>query len=149
MENNQSQKIHLTKKFAVSKNNLYKAWIDPSELKKWWRPLDKQLTNVTNDVTKGGKVEYKFEEDDLEINGVYKEAVENEKLVYTWNWILPENSINRGDYLLTVVFTGEGDTSTLEVTQENFEAGHAIQPHKDGWEKALQELNEHLSTKNV
>ncbi len=145
MDTNKSQKINLKKEFPVSKDLLYKAWIDPSELKQWWKPLDKQLTEVTNDVKEGGKVHYGFEDGHLQINGEYKEVSENEKLVYTWNWELPENAVHRGEYLLTILFNGHGNNSTLEVTQESFSEEHAIQPHEQGWEQALEDLEKYLS----
>jgi uncharacterized protein YndB with AHSA1/START domain len=144
---NQTQKIHLTKEFPVGKQKLYNAWVEPSELKQWWKPLEKQLTNIQNDVTKGGKVHYGFEDGDLEINGEYQEVIENEKLVYTWNWELPKDSVNRGEYLLRIQFKGDNNNSSLEVTQESFKEEHAIQPHQEGWENALEDLKNYLTGK--
>ncbi len=144
----QNQKIHLTKEFPVSKKKLYKAWIEPSQLKQWWKPLDKQLTDITNDVTEGGHVHYGFEEGDLEINGKYLEVIENEKLVYTWNWELPNDAVNRGEYILRINFNGDQNNSSIDITQENFKEEHAIQPHKEGWENALEDLKNYLTNVN-
>ena len=146
MENNQLLQINLTKEFPVSKEILYKAWTDPNELKQWWKPLDKQLIEVTNELREGGKVYYKFDGGHLEIHGDYKEVAENQKLVYTWNWELPEDTVHKGEYLLTVLFNGNGNSSILQVTQENFKEEHAIQPHQHGWEEALDDLKEYLSS---
>lgn len=145
MENNQLLKINLTKELPVDKVALYKAWTEPAQLKQWWKPLDKQLTEVINDLKQGGKVHYKFEDGNLEINGEYKEVTENEKLVYTWDWEWPANAVQKGEYLLTINFEGNGNTSTLNVTQENFKEEHAILPHQQGWELALDNLKNYLS----
>lgn len=139
MNNEDLAKVHLTKDFSVSKETLYDAWTEPEQLKQWWKPMDKQLLSVENDIRQGGNVIYQFE-GDLTIKGEYKEAVENETLVYTWNWEFPEESVHKGEYLLTVQFKENGDGSSLDITQENFKEEHAIKPHEEGWNEALNEL---------
>lgn len=144
MQNEHAAQVHLTKSFPVSKDQLYKAWTSPEALKQWWRPMNKQLQNVENDIREGGRVAYQFEED-LRISGEYKEVEAGSKLVYSWNWELPEESLQRGEYLLTVVFKEEAEGSALEVTQENFHDEHAVKPHQTGWEEALEGLKQYLA----
>lgn len=134
----------VSKTFPVSKERLYKAWTEPEELKQWWKPLGKSLVSVENDIREGGKVRYSFE-DGLEISGQYKQADAGKKLVYSWIWHIPEASLHNGDYLLTVAFNEEGEGSSLSVTQENFAQEHAIKPHEEGWQEALDALQYHLS----
>lgn len=143
MSNDTSAKVHATKRFAAGKEELYKAWTEPEQLKQWWRPMNKQLQNVENDIRPGGKVIYRFE-GDLAIKGEYKETAPAEKLVYSWNWELPEETMHKGEYLLRVEFKEDGDGSTLDVTQENFENEHAIKPHQEGWDEALNDLHAYL-----
>lgn len=145
MANESAQSVHLTKEFGASKEKLFSAWTRPEELKRWWRPLQKRLTDVQNDIRPGGTVAYTFEGGELQISGTYKEAIPNERLVYTWNWELPEDAAHKGEYLLTILFKGNGDRSTLEVRQDNFQQEHSIQPHQQGWEEALNDLHGYLS----
>jgi uncharacterized protein YndB with AHSA1/START domain len=144
MINETNATVHVTKSFPVSKEELYKAWTEEDQLKQWWKPMNKQLTRVENDIREGGTVAYHFG-DDLQIKGEYKEVAKGEKLVYSWNWELPEESMHKGEYLLTVQFGGEATESTLDITQENFRSEHAVKPHEEGWEEALEGLKNHLS----
>jgi len=141
---NESNSVHVTKEFAVSKDELYKAWTEEEQLKQWWKPMNKQLTQVENDIREGGRVAYHFD-DNLQIQGEYKEVAEGEKLVYSWNWELPEDSTHKGEYLLTVKFSENGNGSILDITQENFKHEHAIKPHTSGWEESLEDLKSYLS----
>jgi uncharacterized protein YndB with AHSA1/START domain len=147
MNNNDTLNIHLSKNFPVSRDTLYKAWTNPEELHQWWKPLGKQLSEVKNEIREGGTVQYIFEDGHLQINGIYKEVKEKEKLVYTWNWDLPEEAIHRGEYLLTIVFKDNVQSSQLDIRQENFREAHSIQPHRQGWEEALEDLENYLQNK--
>lgn len=148
MSNETNARVHVTKSFPVSKEELYKAWTAEEQLKQWWKPMNKQLSSVKNDIREGGRVTYHFE-DNLQIEGEYKEVAEGEKLVYSWNWDLPDDSMHKGEYLLTVQFKGEGSESILDVTQENFRSEHSIKPHEEGWEEALEGLRHYLTHANA
>lgn len=147
MSNQQETNIHLTKSFPVSKQELYHAWTAPEELKKWWKPMNKQLIRVENEMAEGGKIVYEFE-DGLHISGTYKEVDEGNRLKYSWNWEHPDESVHKGEYLLTVSFKEDGDGSLLEIAQEEFKEEHAIKPHQTGWEEALEGLHNYLLQSN-
>ncbi|HVF80562.1 MAG TPA: SRPBCC domain-containing protein [Flavisolibacter sp.] len=140
--------IELTKDFGVSAEVLYKAWTTEDGLKQWWHPMGNTLRGLTNELRDGGKVEYQFStaegEEAFTISGVYKEVLPVKKLVYTWNWKLPSPSVQDTDFLLTIEFTSTGSGSSLHVMQENFTSEEAVQPHREGWENALQDLAAYL-----
>lgn len=144
MSNENSPWVQVSRNFPASKDGLYRAWTEPEQLKQWWKPMNKQLVSVENDIREGGKVIYVFE-DNLKIKGEYKEVQAGGKLVYSWNWEMPEDSMHKGEYLLTVEFKSEGPGSTLNVTQENFRDEHAIKPHEEGWNQALDNLGQFLN----
>jgi uncharacterized protein YndB with AHSA1/START domain len=106
--------------------------------------MGKQLTNVENDIREGGAVVYQFD-DNLRIKGSYKEVKQGDRLVYSWTWEIPEESLHKGEYLLTVQFNGNGNESSLDVTQENFKDEHAVKPHQSGWDESLEGLRNYLS----
>lgn len=143
MNKETSARVHVTKNFPATKKELYKAWTEEEQLKQWWKPLNKKLTHVENDISEGGKVAYQFE-DNLQVQGEYKNVIEGEKLVYSWVWDFPEESMHKGEYLLTVQFKENGDESSIDITQENFKDEHSIKPHEEGWQEALEELKQHL-----
>lgn len=143
MQNKNDEVIRITEHFPVGKEVLYQAWTEADRLKQWWKPMNRELEEVQTDLRPGGNLQYRFS-GGLVIDGEYKEVHERNRLVYSWIWNLPEDSVHQGDYLLTVGFTGDEQHSTLDVTQENFEAEQAIKPHQDGWQQALNDLKEYL-----
>jgi uncharacterized protein YndB with AHSA1/START domain len=143
MKETQTLMIHISRSFPATREALYKAWTDPDQLKQWWHPLGRRLKDVTNDVRPGGRVAYHFD-DGLEITGEYSEVQDGRHLVYSWNWNLPNEPVDNAQYLLRVDFREEGGESVLEVRQENFSSQQAIKPHQEGWEHALDRLEDFL-----
>ena len=146
MSNTEKAVVHVTKNFPVKKEELYKAWTEPEQLKQWWKPMGKQLTAVENNIKQGGQIRYQFE-DDLQVSGTYKEVDEGTKLVYSWKWQFPQESVHNGDYRLTVEFKDSEEGSALDVSQENIQQEHAVKPHEEGWNEALDALHQHVSKK--
>lgn len=145
MEINKELTVEASKSFPVKADQLYKAWTDPEQLKQWWKPMGNTLQEVTNDIKKGGTVRYVFDNDTLIISGEYLEAEENKKLVYTWNWEFPADTVKNADYKLTVNFSDKDNGSEINVLQENFQEDEILLPHKEGWEKGLTDLENFLS----
>lgn len=138
-------KMNITKQFSCSKEKLFTAWTSPKQLKQWWKPLGKQLDEVTNELNEGGIVKYVFEGNSLTIDGRYEKVNENNLLEYSWNWHVTSEPVEDAAYKLSVKFDGNGDTSTLSVTQTGFDKEQSIDPHKKGWEQALQQLADFVS----
>lgn len=141
--------VIIIQRFAVSKADLFKAWTNESALKAWWQPAGKKLSSVENNLEEGGKVTYIFEPDGkddtkLVIEGEYQEVQPEEKLVYTWNWILDETALENGNYLLTVEFNEINGEAELTIHQESESEQEGVHPHQDGWEDALKSLEDYL-----
>ena len=149
METNKTFKLEASKEFTVPAKQLYEAWTEPEQLKQWWKPIGNQLAEVDNNIRKGGRVAYQFAEDTLRISGEYLEVNEGKNLVYTWNWEFPQDVVKNGAFKLNVRFEDKGNGSQLYVTQENFKDEEALQPHKEGWDKALNDLKNYLEGKKV
>ncbi len=108
--------------------------------------MGKQLTDVSNNITEGGDVNYIFEHSSLTIDGRYEKVVENELLEYTWNWHLASQP-GEGVYKLSVRFSGDENKAEISITQEGFSNDEAVLPHKQGWEQGLQQLQHFLSNR--
>ncbi len=137
-------KLEISKHFTETKEKLFAAWTEGDQLKKWWKPMNNSIVEVSNDLKQGGVVKYVFESG-LIISGNYEEVLENKKLVYSWNWNFPKDEVKNADYKLSVTFTEEGKSSNINVVQTSFENEESILPHKEGWEKGLNDLAEYLS----
>lgn len=151
MESSSAIRLYVHKSFEVSPERLFEAWTGEEDLREWWRPMGNRLEKETNELKEGGQIRYEFRNADgghiLTIDGVYKEVQGKEKLVYTWNWNLAKETVGKATYLLEVRFLPQGNGSRLEVVQENFSDEEAVQPHKEGWETALQDLKNYLEKK--
>lgn len=148
MENN-TLKIALEHDFAVPVDRLYEAWISEDDLKMWWKPSENELEKVVQQVQEGGDIRYEFKgptgKINLIITGKYKEVKPNEKLVYSWNWDVSAEGIGKSDHELTIEFLKLGDNSKIKVTQDNFKDDESVNPHREGWIKALDALDSFLT----
>ena len=146
MEKKNEQTLEISKEFDVPVEELYKAWITPEALKQWWGPMGKKLTDVQNEVEKGGSIKYTANDSEapLIIKGEYEEVKENEKLVYTWDFNFSEEAFKEGLFKLTIKFQEQGDASKLIVKQENLKDDEAVRVHEKGWEKELENLRDYL-----
>ncbi len=147
MENNT---ITTEKTFDTDVKSLYKAWTEESELKQWWKPADRALLSVDTALEEGGKIDYIFEDNDkssLKITGEYETVKPEEQLVYTWNWHMDKSPVENGEYKLTIDFDKDGEGSKISIKQENDASEGGIHPNDEGWENALNALNQYLSSK--
>lgn len=146
---NTATRLGAEKDFDVPVIELYKAWTTPEDLKQWWHPSESHLKTVELDLKEGGNFKYEFEGKDgqttLVITGEYQEVQPNERLAYSWNWSLPDSIIKPTEHELTILFTANGEGSKIKVTQENFLDDESINPHQEGWERALNDLHDFLS----
>ena len=147
MENNSSN-LNVSKQFNCSKEALYNAWTQPEQLKQWWKPMGNTLTDVVNDIKEGGEVRYVFADNRLTIDGKYEKVQGHESLEYTWNWHMTSEPIPDAPYKLTVQFEGDENNSIISIMQTGFKNDESVQPHKQGWEQGLQQLQDFLSNGN-
>lgn len=110
--------------------------------------MNLSLTEVVNVVQKGGEIAYKFNGESgtsLTIDGTYQEVQPQERLVYTWNWQLPDEKLN-SKYKLDVQFKGSGEGSRIEIKQEQEEQQESVKPKETAWESELSHLAEFLES---
>ena len=143
---NTNFKVDVSKDFSVPVDQLYDAWTSTEKLKQWWKPMNKTLTEVVNDIKEGGTVKYLFSDNSLVIEGKYLEVKPKEKLVYTWDWDLPADDVKDSAYKLTIEFSKKNNQLAIHVIQENFENEEGTLPHKQGWEKGLEDLDKFLQS---
>ncbi|MGI4727796.1 MAG: SRPBCC family protein [Janthinobacterium lividum] len=144
-------KIELEHNFAVPVERLYAAWITTDDLKHWWKPSENTLVKVEQQVQDGGDIRYEFEGQNgkisLIITGKYSQVKPNEKLVYSWNWDVSADGVSKSDHQLNISFLADGEQSRIKVEQDNFANEESVTPHKEGWVKALDALENFLKSK--
>jgi len=75
--------------------------------------------------------------------GVYREVVEPERLVFTFAW--EDGEGKRGHQtVVTVTFAEQGDKTEPTLHQAVFETVEACNDHRRGWTSTLQRFAEYL-----
>ena len=123
---------------------VFAAWSDPKKIERWFSPPNITSTSVQADVRVGGRYQIAAQGADGErhqVNGVYREVVPNEKLVFTWAWhTTPER-----ESLVTVLIRPDGDGSLLTLTHEQFFDEAARDRHNQGWTAIVGKLEEFVT----
>jgi uncharacterized protein YndB with AHSA1/START domain len=145
--------ITQTKIIHAPRKRVWEAWIDQTQLAKWWAPDG--FTNPICEVNAkvGGELYILMQADDdmgaysnmkAPMKGVFTEVIENEKLVFT-NIALDENGNHLLEGVTTVTFEDEDDKTKLIVhtgakgtTQGVEQMLNGMEP---GWKQQLDKLD--------
>jgi uncharacterized protein YndB with AHSA1/START domain len=76
--------------------------------------------------------------------GIYREVVERERLVFTFAWEDAEGKPSH-QTLVTVTFSERGDKTELTLRQAVFETVEARDNHQRGWTSTLERFAEYLA----
>ncbi len=130
--------IRLTRIINASHSDVFRAWTEPSQMRKWAAPDGIEVQGTEVDLTVGGKYLISMRSPDgAEYNayGVYREVSPPAKLVYTWRW--KEEAHDCGETLVTVEFNDMEGSTELVLTHDLFPALEAKTDHEQGWTSCL------------
>jgi len=139
--------LQLSRRFDAPRGLVFEAWSHPAHLVRWWGPKDFTLPVCRQDFRPGGA--YRFcmrapDGSDHWVWGLYREIIEPERLVFTWQRN-DETGLRRGlNSLVTVTLTEEGRHTRLTLTQESFQTVADRDDHHSGWTQCLDRLDLHL-----
>lgn len=134
--------------FDAPRALVFKAWTEPERMAQWWGPRGFTMTSCKMDLRPGGA--YRFEmrspaDTEHRTQGVFREIVEPERLVYTWAWVDAEGKSGH-ETLVTLTFAEHGGKTKLTLHQATFESVTARDAHRGGWTTALDCLAEYVAT---
>jgi uncharacterized protein YndB with AHSA1/START domain len=140
----------ITRVFDAPRGLVFKAWTDPEHLVRWWGP--KGFTSTIM-----GKIElrpgapYRIhmrgpDGDDHWSQGVYREIVEPERLVFAGYWADAEGKPKGRESTVTVTFEDLSGKTRLTLRQRVFESLTARDAHRGGWTSSFERLAEYLAT---
>jgi len=132
--------LTIERNFNVPVNQLFKAWCNPELIQKWFAPGNMTVPDAAADVREGGRYRIVMHDaddgSDHIIGGEYQQVVDNEKLVFTWQW--------EGNPIATKVaisFKALSDkNSMLTLNHTEFSDQEACDKHKMGWNGCLHNL---------
>ena len=128
--------------FDAPRELVFDAWSKPEHLVHWWGPKDFSLPFCEIDFRVGGS--YRFcmrspEREDHWVRGVYRDIVETERIVLTWNRE-DSNGTIWSSTVIELTFT-DGDMGTVFTLRQGlFETGPYCQEHRFGWNECLDRL---------
>lgn len=131
--------LEVKRVIGADPETIFKALTDQGIMQKWfYAGREGWSATVENDPRVGGafKVDMHGENDTYSHEGVYREVVPNEKLVFTWN------SQAVQDTVVTITLT-EVDDGTEVVLKHEFLPNEEMKTnHTQGWTVILEHLDE-------
>jgi uncharacterized protein YndB with AHSA1/START domain len=142
-----ARELVITRVFDAPRALVFKAWTEPDRLVRWWGPRGFTTPFCTMDVRPGGAFRIcmrSAEGTEHWLQGVYREIVEPERLVYTWAWEDAEGKTGH-ETLVTVTLAERGAGTELTLRHAVFESVTARDAHQSGWAGSLDCLAEYLT----
>ena len=136
--------------FDAPRSLVFKAWIEPQHLFRWYGPRGFTVPSYTLDPRPGGgwrACMVSPKGDEHWVRGVFREVSEPERLSFTWAHENADGALGH-ETLITVTFDDLGERTRLTLRQETFESVEARNDHRDGWTEAIECLAEYLATLN-
>lgn len=135
--------LTIRRRFKASPERVFRAWTEPAQIARWFGPGEIKVLEAEFEPRPGGRFMIHAVSpsgEDHRVSGLVKEAVPNEKVVYTWAW----QSTPERQSLVTVEFKPDGDGTLLVLTHEQFFDEPARDRHNAGWSAALDKLEAYL-----
>ncbi|WP_051559762.1 SRPBCC family protein [Marinobacterium jannaschii] len=136
--------LHICQEFEASAARLFKAWTHPALMSRWLAPGDLKATEVSADTAIGGQYRVVMEQPDGEqhiVTGHYIDVIENQKLVFSWQWQHAECASR-----VELRFTALSDTRCqLDLIHREFADEELRDKHQQGWEGCLSKLQQLLA----
>lgn len=137
--------LFVSRRIPAAADDVYAAWIEPARIARWWAPGDARTLCASIDPRAGGSFVVMIETASGEPRiggGVYREAKQSKKLVFTWAWRdAPER-----ESLVTVLFRDSGADTMLTIIHEHLAEVALCDAYARDWDDALAQLAALFST---
>jgi uncharacterized protein YndB with AHSA1/START domain len=144
-----TEPLVLTRRFAAAPAAVFHAWIEPAELVRWLGPRSVKAEVEAMEARPGGRYRIAMHHEDSKINiveGVYRELVPGERLVFTWGWAQDCAGGKAGqETLVTITFRADGAETEMTLRQELFADKASRDSHDVGWTGSFDKLAEVLA----
>ena len=113
----------ITRIFDAPRSLVFQVWTDPAHAKHWWGPRGYTTLSCEIDLSPGGAWRVRSRHTDgaeTVEQGVFREIVEPERLVFTHYWVRQDGSTS-AETLVTVTFVEADGKTTLTFRQTGFD----------------------------
>jgi uncharacterized protein YndB with AHSA1/START domain len=142
----QRPSLTITRRLRASPQKVYAAWTNAENLIQWFAAQAKPgSVEADLDVRVGGHYRISFINQDNgeyhEVGGVYREAVPDARLQFTWAW----HSTPERESLVTIEFKPDAAGTLMIFRQEQFADQAARDNHERGWNKFFDVLEQYIT----
>jgi uncharacterized protein YndB with AHSA1/START domain len=139
----------LERRIAARPSLVFELLIDPDELRQWLGPRGFVVTAFEADVRVGGAFRFRMQKvggGDYGADGVYREIVQDERVVMTWRWneAPPGEPLDRSETLITITLRAEGEDTLLTLIHAQLPGRASADSHAHGWKDGLDKLIERV-----
>ncbi|WP_424195085.1 SRPBCC domain-containing protein [Ampullimonas aquatilis] len=143
----QDNVLTITRLFNAPRDLVFSVWTDLNHLLSWWGPIQFPVNEMTMDIRPGGQWRacLKAVDDGRELwqQGVFREVVKPEKLVFTFAW--QAGGERDMETLITIHFE-DLDTQTLMIFHQTpFQSVAKRDGHQHGWSGTFDRLDAFLA----
>ena len=136
--------LTLKRRFKAPPTKVFAAFTNPEKVKRWMGPGEIKAVLAETDARLGGRYRWVMKSPDgkeLEVGGVYREVVPNEKLVFTWAWkVAPPDQPHES--LVTILFKPDNGGTLMTLTHERLFDDESRAGHEKGWIGALDKMEQ-------
>jgi uncharacterized protein YndB with AHSA1/START domain len=125
---------------------VFKAFVDPSELAKWWGPEGFTIPSLSFPARVGDSYRIEMQPptgDSFALTGEFQEVDPPARLTYTFRWEDPDP--DDVETLVRLSFRELGDSTAVSLVQGTFRTEARLELHRDGWTDSFDKLERLLS----
>jgi uncharacterized protein YndB with AHSA1/START domain len=141
------RELVITRVFDAPRRLVFQVWTDPKHLKQWWGPRGFTVLSCELDLRPGGawRIRSRAPEGKEHVaQGVFREIVEPERLVFTHAWVDAEGRPGH-ETLVTVTFAEQNGKTLFTFHQGVFASITSREAHEKGWSSTFDLLVEYLA----
>lgn len=141
------RELVITRILDAPRDVVFRAWTEPDRVARWWGPQGFVTTYCDMDIRPGGAFRVCMRSPEGAEHwkqGIYREIVAPERLVFTFAWEDAEGKPGH-QTLVTVTLADRGGRTELTLHQAVFETVAARDDHRRGWTSTLQRFAEYLA----
>ena len=144
MENRVSENLilEISRVIRAPRARVFAAFSSVDELKKWFGAGECHVIEGELDFRVGGEYRLRMFTTDMgeaDLVGTFREIVDGERIVYTWEWQDNEN-MKWGQMLVTVSLLDVDSGTEVRLRHEGIPAAEVCEGHRDGWSGSFDKL---------
>jgi len=144
MPSRADSRLTVKRTVKAPREQVFRAWTDPSELARWFHPDPSFTTPVAEvDLRAGGSYRFAMQPptgDAYVVRGVYREVQPPDRLVFTWRW--DGTGDDDPETLVTVELRERSGGTEVVLTHERFTSVASRDEHRKGWQGCLAQLSQ-------